>query len=512
MAPVATQATTPPNGRHDEQRIKKPVVIYAPPGMIGHLVSAVELGKLFAEQGLRVIIVLGGQADDDPKSAGGGDAGAADDPFLEGVTAAHRDLSVHRLPHVAPSRHVPPAHDHVARIFEHARASNAGLRDFLRAASPAALLLDFFCGGAVDVGAELGVPTYFFVTSSVASLAVLLHLPVIHGQTTLSIRDLGDELLHVPGVPPIPADHLAAAVLDRDSLANRHFLALSDQVCRSQGVIVNSFRALEPRAADAVVAGLGTLPGRQAPPLHCVGPLVKSEEGVAGANRRHECLDWLDAQPEASVVFLCFGSLGRFSAEQTRQVARGLEMSGQRFLWVVRRPPGDESNGQQLPLDPDNLDALLPEGFVARTKDRGLVVESWAPQREVLAHGAVGGFVTHCGWNSVLEAVVGGVPMLAWPMYAEQRMNRVFLVEEMKLAVAVEGYDRVMVQDVEVAAKVRWLMESDGGAELRQRAWEAMRQATEALSDGGESKVAMLELARKWRFDYVNRRRVDGFY
>jgi hypothetical protein len=107
----------------------------------------------------------------------------------------------------------------------------------------------------------------------------------------------------------------------------------------------------------------------------------------------------------------------------------------------------------------------------------------------VLAHGAVGGFVTRCGWNSVLEAVVSGVPM--------QRMNKVFLVEEMKLAVAVEGYDKEMVEDEEVAAKVRWLMESDGGAKLRQRTQEAMRQAREALSDGGESKVAVLELARK---------------
>lgn len=495
MAPVIPEMATA-NGSHDEHQPKKPVVIYVPPGMIGHLVSTVELGKLFAELGLKVIIVLGGQADDDDKAAagaaGGGDAA---DSFLKEAVAAHPKLSVHRLPQVARSRHLSATNDHVAQIFELARASNSDLRDFLRAASPApaALLLDFFCGSAVDVGVELGVPTYIFFTTCVAGLALLMYLPVIHGQTTLSIRDLGGGLLHVPGIPPVPADHLAASVLDRDSLGNRHFLALAEQVFSSQGVIVNSFRSLEPRAADAIAAGLCTLPGRRTPPLHFVGPLIKPEE--VGADR-HECLAWLDAQPKASVVFLCFGSLGRFSAEQTRHVARGLETSGQRFLWVVRRPPGD---GEQKP-DPDlDLDVLLPEGFLARTRDRGLVVKSWAPQREVLAHGAVGGFVTHCGWNSVLEAVAGGVPMLAWPMYAEQRMNKVFLVEEMKLAVAVEGYDKEMVEEEEVAAKVRWLMESDGGAELRRRTWEAMRRAKEALSDGGESKIAVLELAKKWR-------------
>ena len=382
-----------------------------------------------------------------------------------------------------------PAHDFVALTFELARASNSDLREFLRAASPlpAALVLDFFCGSAVHVGAELGIPTYFFFTSSISGLAELLHRPVIHERTTVSLRDLGSERLHTPGIPRIPVE-----VLDRDSLANRYFLSVSEQMYESHGIIVNSFRALEPRATDAIVSGLCTPPGRRTPPLHCVGPLMKLDK--AGANR-HECLAWLDAQPDASVVFLCFGTMGRFSAEQTRQVARGLETSGQRFVWVVRRPPGEDSRGK--PADPD-LDALLPDGFLARTKGKGLVVPAWAPQREVLAHAAVGGFVTHCGWNSVLEAIVGGVPMLAWPMYAEQRTNKVFLVEELRLAVALEGHDKEAVGEEEVAAKVRWLMESDGGRELRERTRAAMRQA-EALSDGGESRTALLELLSQWK-------------
>jgi hypothetical protein len=98
------------------------------------------------------------------------------------------------------------------------------------------------------------------------------------------------------------------------------------------------------------------------PPLHCIGALVKKSEEV-GANR-HDCLAWLDAQPEASVVFLCFGSMGRFSVEQTWQVARG-----QQFLWVLRRPPGD--NDWQQPNDPADLDTLLLEGFLTRTEDKG---------------------------------------------------------------------------------------------------------------------------------------------
>lgn len=403
-----------------------------------------------------------------------------------GAASASPFLSFHYIPE-APLPPGVPEGDHVAKHFELTRASNPGLRDFLRVASPAALLLDFFCYSAADVGAEVGIPTYFFILSGSAGLAVLLHLPVIHTQNAASIGDLGREPVHVPGVPPIPANDFPAAFLDRTSLSYQHFFALSEKLCESRGVIVNSCRSLEPRATDAVVSGLCTPPRRTTPPIFCVGPLVKSEE--VADNRGMECLAWLDTQPKASVMFLCFGSMGRFSAEQIKEMAAGLEMSGQRFLWVVRSPPGDDEH---------ELDALLPNGFLDRTKDRGLVVMSWAPQREVLAHGSVGGFVTHCGWNSVLEAVMSGVPMLGWPLYAEQRMNRVFLMEELQLAVAVEAGENGVVTAEEMEGKVSWLMDSDGGRKLRKRTLAAMREAREALGDAGDSRAALLQLVQQW--------------
>ncbi|KAM3279232.1 hypothetical protein ACQJBY_046506 [Aegilops geniculata] len=474
------------NGQGDLARKPPVVVIYSPPGMAGHLVPVVELGKLLVAQGLRVTVLLGG--------------GGAPSSLL--LHAANPALAFHCLPPAALAPDVAAAcsGSFEARLFELARAANPDLRDFLRAAPPAALLIDFFCSAALDVGAELRVPTYFFFTACVGSVAFGLYHPVIDERTTLSFRDMGGDPVHAPGLPPIPADHLAGATLDRESLSNRHFVDLGLRMCDSRGVLVNGCRSLEARAADAIVAGLCTPPGRPTPPLYCVGPLIKHDEET-GASKRHECLAWLDSQPEASVAFLCFGSMGRFSAEQVKEIAVGLETSGQRFLWVVRRPPTPGAE-RRPPADGDDdgdIDELFPEGFLHRIKDRGLVVMSWAPQRQVLAHGAIGGFVTHCGWNSVLEAVMAGVPMLAWPLYAEQRMNRVFLVEEMRLAVPMEGYDKKMVESDEVAAKVRWLIESDGGRELRQRTRAAMRLAEEAVGDGGESRAALVDLARQWR-------------
>jgi hypothetical protein len=197
----------------------------------------------------------------------------------------------------------------------------------------------------------------------------------------------------------------------------------------------------------------------------------------------------MDAQPDRSVVFLCFGSMGAFPKSQLDEIAVGLESSSQRFLWVVRSPrsPGESA---------DDLDAILPDGFLERTRDRGLVVKSWAPQVDVLRHRAAGAFVTHCGWNSPLEGVVAGLPLLCWPLYAEQGLNKVFIVEEMRLGVEVKRTlvgDEDVVKAEEVEAKVRWVMEeSDGARALRERAAAARDRATEALAEGGPSHAVFL--------------------
>ncbi|XP_044346243.1 UDP-glycosyltransferase 88B1 [Triticum aestivum] len=147
----------------------------------------------------------------------------------------------------------------------------------------------------------------------------------------------------------------------------------------------------------------------------------------------------------------------------------------------------------------------MPEarGFLANSFDwlearalealRGFVVKNWAPQAEVLRHGAVGAFVTHCGWNSRLEGIVSGVPMICWPLYAEQRMNKVHVVEEMKVGMAVEGYEEGLVKAEEVAAKVRLVMASEEGNKLRERLVAAKETAVAAVKDGGSSDVAFHE-------------------
>uniref|UniRef100_K3ZZA3 Glycosyltransferase n=1 Tax=Setaria italica TaxID=4555 RepID=K3ZZA3_SETIT len=212
---------------------------------------------------------------------------------------------------------------------------------------------------------------------------------------------------------------------------------------------------------------------------------------IAAGPSPHECVRWLDAQAPASIVFLCFGSRGWMDARQAREVAAGLERSGRSFLWVLRGPPAGSSS--MYPTDAD-LGDLLPDGFLERTKGKGLVWPSWAPQTEILAHAAVGGFVTHCGWNSILESLWHGVPMAPWPLYAEQPLNAFELVACMGVAVELgvgTGKDGSFVEAAEVERAVKELVGGgEEGRKAREKAMETKAACRNAVEKGGTSYAA----------------------
>ncbi|KAL6616007.1 hypothetical protein ACP70R_038277 [Stipagrostis hirtigluma subsp. patula] len=451
--------------------MKKTVVLY--PGLgVGHLTPMVQLANVFVQHGVDVTVALVEPQVESPHFSAAVARAAASNP----------SVTFHVLPPPPPA----PADAPPRGMFEYRRLMDAPLRDFLRSLPAVhALVLDMFCAGSLDVAAELGIPAYFFIASGASFLAVFLNLPSVAASMDTTFAELGDAPIRLPVAPPFKATDLPNVLRDDDE-TTRAFLRMAERIPESKGILINTFESLEAREVRALRDGL-CVPDRPTPPVYCIGPLVSE-----GGEKQHECLEWLDAQPDSSVVFLSFGSMGTFSKQQLREIAAGLEKSGQRFLWVVRSPRGEEQKiGDPLP-EPE-LDALLPEGFLERTKGRGLVLKSWAPQVEVLRHRATGAFVTHCGWNSTLEGVAAGVPLLCWPLYAEQRLNKVFIVEEMKLGVVLKGYDEEVVKAEEVEAKVRWVMNSEGGRALRERAAAEKSRAAEALKEGGPSQAAFVE-------------------
>ncbi|XP_047071465.1 anthocyanidin 5,3-O-glucosyltransferase-like [Lolium rigidum] len=453
----------------------KTFVLYPSLG-VGHLNPMVELAKHLLRHAHTVVIAVVDPPDSDAVSA---DAVAR-------LAAANPSIAFRLLP-------VPPSPDHAAhpvkRSLDTLRLANPVLRDLLRslpAPGADALLLDMFCVDALDVAAELDVPAYFFFASAAGALAVLLDLPHSYPELPSSFKDMGEALVRSPGMLPIRAVDMPLMVQDKESVTTKVRLHQFRRIPEGRGVLVNSFDWLEPTALRALADGV-CVPGRPTPRVYCIGPLVDG----GGEERRHECLAWLDAQPRQSVVFLCFGSKGAFSAAQLKEIASGLESSGHRFLWAVRSPPEEQS---EFP-EPD-LERLLPAGFLERTRNRGMVLGSWVPQAEVVRHEAVGAFVTHCGWNSTLEAIMSGLPLICWPLYAEQALNKVFMVEEMKIAVALEGYEKGMVEAEELEAKLRLVMETEEGRKLRDMLVVARKMALDAIGESGSSEAAFVEFLR----------------
>ncbi|CAH1440201.1 unnamed protein product [Lactuca virosa] len=460
------------------------IVLYPSPGM-GHLISMVELGKLIHRHHPSFSIIVLTLI---PSFNTGTTAS-----YVRNISATFPAITFHHVPDIPLD---PQLYSSMEAItIELSRLSTPNIKNALQSISLSshitAFIIDFFCTHAMSVATNFNIPVYYFSTSSACCLQLLLNFPTLHGTTTRSFKDM-NKLIHLPGIPPIPSSEMPDPLLDRTSTVYSYFLELSEHIHRSNGIIVNTFESLEPKAIN-VMTNSSYATDMHAPPVYGIGPLVAGD-----ADGSHACLNWLDSQPSHSVVYLCFGSLGLFSSDQLKEIAIGLEMSGHRFLWVVRSPPSNNTEDRFLPLPEPDLNLLLPEGFLDRTKDRGFVVKNWVSQVAVLSHESVGGFVTHCGWNSVLEAVCAGVPMVAWPLYAEQRFNKVVLVEEMKLALPMDESDGGRVAATEVEKRVKQLMESEEGKAVRSMAMKRKEDAEKAMSDDGSSRVALSKLVASW--------------
>lgn len=194
--------------------------------------------------------------------------------------------------------------------------------------------------------------------------------------------------------------------------------------------------------------------------------------------KREACFDWLDQQPESSVIYICFGSIAMPSDAQVRELAVGLESSGQPFFWVLRTPEAGRV-----------LSEVLPESFLERTKSRGFVYTEWAPQLHILAHRAVGGFLSHCGWNSAVEGMIMGVPMIAMPVMGDQMVNATLIAKVLGIGIRVNEigawFETVGSETIEKA--VRTLMTDAAGEAMRGKVAQVSVTIQKSVRPGGSS-------------------------
>ncbi|KAH7832959.1 hypothetical protein Vadar_001767 [Vaccinium darrowii] len=229
------------------------------------------------------------------------------------------------------------------------------------------------------------------------------------------------------------------------------------------GTVVNSFEELEQRYVNEIRKVKGER-------IWCIGPLSlcnkdgsdKAQRGNKASIDEIECMKWLDEQEPGSVVYACLGSISRVSPPQLIELGLGLESSERPFVWVIR----DNEKAKEV------YKWIQDDGFEERVKGRGLIIRGWAPQVLILDHPSVGAFLTHCGWNSTLEGVCAGVPMVTWPFFAEQFINEKLVEVVLETGVSVGG-----------ARSVVQLYEQDKcGVEVER---EAVRKAVEKVMEGG---------------------------
>ncbi|GER28890.1 UDP-Glycosyltransferase superfamily protein [Striga asiatica] len=460
------------------------VAIVSSPGM-GHLIPALVLAqRLAAHHNVHVtVLVITVAATSSP-------------PETSSCLLHLRHDLIHVL-HLPPpdiSRLVTPSTPVVAQICLTVRKSLPLIRSAVAAMDrrPDALIADFFCTETAPLAAELAIPKYVYVPSTAWFTALTLHCPVLDREIKGQYVDQS-ELIQIPGCKPLRPADVVDPMLDRDAPQYDEYRAMGERFLLFDGILLNTWEDLESYTLNALKENEAW---RWSIPVHPIGPLTRPvdqvEEGSNSSSRKLMC--WLDRQPEESVVLVSFGSGGTLSEDQTRELARGLELSGQRFVWVVRPPSGGSADGAFFDSSTGHCSVqmfdFLPEGFQERVGDRGFLVAGWVPQAAVLEHRAVGGFVSHCGWNSTLESVTRGVPMVAWPLYSEQRMNAALLAEEAGLALRVS---LGVVGGEEVEGLVRGLM-GEGQVVVREKVRRLRRSAMEALKEGGTSHKAMCDL------------------
>ncbi|GLJ41939.1 hypothetical protein SUGI_0868290 [Cryptomeria japonica] len=462
---------------------RKPHVAIFPCVGVGHFVPTVQLAKrLCVNHGFSATVITSNWMRTAKQvtyagylTSSGLDIRFTEIPDLD----VHDEQDEHMKIETRISNYMEKAAPHVGDI----------LHSLLNSSSPiSAFVTDFFCSATFDVAARLSIPTYVFFTCSARMLSVMLHCPKLASEHAVCFKDEEECRIDVPGVPPFYARDLPEPMKDRSNQGFHWFLHHCSRLPEATGILINTFEDLEKEALEALKEGkvLGSSP---TPSIYSIGPVISE------AHETHECLEWLDQQPPSSVVYVSFGSGGFLSKEQTAEVAHGLERSGHRFLWVVR---GENKFITFNPNQVTNVSELLPEGFVSRTKDRGVVVPNWAPQIAILSHPSIGGFLSHSGWNSTLEGISYGVPMICWPLFAEQKLNRFMLVNHDKVGIDVKMERDGFVPRAEVERVVRELMEGEEGIKARENMRVLKEKAKLALMEGGSSYKSMAMAAGRF--------------
>ncbi|KAL0366591.1 UNVERIFIED_CONTAM: UDP glycosyltransferase 9 [Sesamum radiatum] len=428
---------------------RKPHVLVVPyPGQ-GHINPALEFAKYLASKGVRITFITTKAV---TKSARSSLCGLL---TIDNVSDGSEDVKG------------PESIEGYFKRFKAVFSKN--LARFIDEQTNAAqvIVYDSTMPWVLDIAHERGLRGASFFTQSCAVSAAFYHLK----QETLRFP-YEDSVVSLPSLPALGAKDLPSFLEFMDSKRTIPTL-MADQFSNLEKVdwiFLNTFNKLENEVVDWMASRY---------PIKTIGPtfsLLQTEKKLFNSKNHTisllepACTEWLDSRETGSVVYVSFGSIASLSKKQMEEIACGLMMSNCYFLWVVR------------PLEADKL----PEDFTSLASEKGLIV-GWCKQPEVLAHRAIACFLTHCGWNSTLEALSCGVPLIAMPQWVDQQTNSKFIEDVWGVGVRVKRGEDGIVGREEIAMCIKEVTEEDRGMELKRNACVWKELANEAVEKGGTS-------------------------
>ncbi|KAI4364241.1 hypothetical protein MLD38_020360 [Melastoma candidum] len=454
----------------------------------GHMIPMFDIARLFASRGVKVTLVT------TPANASRFTSVAARS------IAAGLDIRVVELEFPVAKAGLPDGCENLDTIPSPEMAGKfLEATEFLRQPfeelfsrlepRPNCVVSDAFLPFTYEVAQEFGVPRIAF-----NGLSCFCLLGMYCARTSGVFEKVSSDMekFVIPGFPDAIEFNRLQIQTKSYFGSPKFFAKILETLAGSYGMIVNSFKELEPAYAKAYRKVKGDK-------LWVIGPVSsynkdyadKAERGNKPAKDAEECTRWLDKQEKGSVLYACMGSLCNLKVDQLKELAMGLEESMRPFIWAIR------GNYDLQELD----DWVSQTGYEEKLAGRGFLIRGWSPQVLILSHPSVGGFLTHCGWNSTLEGISSGTPLLTWPLFGDQFYNEKLVVEVVKTGVSIgaevpigwgneEQSLGVMVTREDVRRGVQRLMdEGDEGEELRRRARELAELAKKAMDVGGSSYV-----------------------
>ncbi|GJN37322.1 hypothetical protein PR202_gb26260 [Eleusine coracana subsp. coracana] len=464
----------------------------------GHTIPMTDMARLLAEHGAQVSFIT------TPVNA------SRMAEFINCIGAIGLPIQFVKLHFPATEFGLPDGCENVDMIkskdlFKNFIEACAALREPLTAhlraqiPPPSCIISDMTHWWTADIARELGTPRLTF--SGFCGFSSLVRYIIIRDNLLEKVED-ENELINFPGFPTpleLPKARCPGnlSVHGLDQIRKNIY----EEEIRCSGVVMNTFHDLE----DLYIDSFEQISGKK---VWTVGPMClcnqDSKTVAARGNNASmdeaQCIQLLDSMKPGSVIFVSFGSLACTAPHQVVELGLGLEASKKPFIWVIKA-------GDKFP----EVEKWLAEGFEERVKDRGIIIRGWAPQIMILWHQAIGGFMTHCGWNSTIEGICAGVPMITWPHFAEQFLNERLVVDVLRtgVEVGVKGVTqwgdeqkeaRVTRDDVEIAVS-KLMDQGEAADEMRMRARDFGLKATKALKKGGSSSnnidLLIQEMGRK---------------